>query len=108
MDIFRADLHCHTTCSDGSKTPAEIIALAKELGLSAISITDHDSIEAYATASILCEKANIVLLPGAEFSANQAGDSVHILGYGFDIESRAITRLCERHTDRRKMRNYSI
>ncbi|MEI8366436.1 MAG: PHP domain-containing protein [Parachlamydiaceae bacterium] len=105
MNTFRADLHCHSTCSDGSKTPEQIIQLAKESGLSALSITDHDSIDAYTTAVEYAKKEGITLLPGVEFSATLEGHSVHILGYGFSLDSRSIADLCTRHADRREKRN---
>jgi len=105
MNDFRADLHCHTTCSDGSETPTQVIQLAKKLGLTGLSITDHDSIEAYATAIPLCIQENIALLIGAEFSATHNGHSVHILGYGFDLKNNSIAELISRHTQRRENRN---
>jgi 3',5'-nucleoside bisphosphate phosphatase len=47
MADFRADLHCHSTCSDGTETPERLVQLAVEAGLQGLSITDHDSIDAY-------------------------------------------------------------
>lgn len=108
MNVFRADLHCHTTCSDGTKTPEQIVMLAKELGLSALSITDHDSIEAYSAAVPIAKEQGITLLPGVEFSSTLEGDSVHILGYGISLNSPAITALCIRHATRRQKRNSAM
>lgn len=108
MNSFRADLHCHTTCSDGSLSPTEIIHLAKQIGLSALSITDHDSIEAYKTAIPLCSKLGIQLLIGAEFSTVLNGTSIHVLGYGFQLEHPSILLLCAKHTERRHNRNLAI
>ena len=45
--MYRADLHCHSTCSDGTSTPIELLELAKEKELSALAITDHDTLNAY-------------------------------------------------------------
>ncbi|HEV8052138.1 MAG TPA: PHP domain-containing protein, partial [Parachlamydiaceae bacterium] len=108
MNEFRADLHCHTTCSDGSETPAQIIQLAKQAGLSGLSITDHDTIDAYETAIPLAKEAEITLLPGIEFSTVLNQISVHILGYGFDVDNEDIRNLCSKHTERRMNRNLGV
>jgi predicted metal-dependent phosphoesterase TrpH len=108
MNTFRADLHCHTTCSDGSLTPEQIVTLAKEIGLSALSITDHDTVDAYTTALPLSEKLGLVLLPGVEFSAVWEQESVHILGYGFTLQDPSIQTFCDAHAKRRLDRNMAI
>jgi predicted metal-dependent phosphoesterase TrpH len=108
MNPFRADLHCHSTCSDGSLTPVEIVQLAKQIGLSALSITDHDTVEAYKTATAAAKEAGITLLTGVEFSATLNDVSVHILGYGFSPEEPIIRALCQQHTERRHDRNRQI
>lgn len=108
MNDFRADLHCHSTCSDGSETPEQIIRLAKQSGLSALSITDHDTIDAYETAIPLAQKVGIELISGVEFSTVLNKISVHILGYGFKIDDPAITELCAKHTQRRMNRNLAV
>lgn len=108
MTTFRADLHCHSTFSDGSLTPLEIIQLAKEIGLSALSITDHDTVEAYKTAIPAAKEAGIILLSGIEFSATLTSVSVHILGYGFSPDDPSIQSLCNQHAERRYYRNKEI
>jgi predicted metal-dependent phosphoesterase TrpH len=108
MNNFYADLHCHTTCSDGSKTPAEIVQLAKEIGLSGLAITDHDSIAAYKYAVAAAITNNIKLITGVEFSTVHKGTSIHILGYAFSPESALIQEFCDKHTLRRTGRNLSI
>lgn len=105
---FRADLHCHSTCSDGTKTPDQLIAMAKEIGLQGLSITDHDSAESYKDAISMAKKAEITLLTGIELSAHLKDKSVHILGYGFDLNSQSINELCLWHTKRRKDRNVKM
>lgn len=102
---FRADLHCHSTCSDGTLTPVELVRLAVDRGLSALSITDHDTVEAYRTAIPEAAKVGIELLVGAEFSAVFEKQTVHVLGYGFSEESDVIKAFCLRHHERRKERN---
>lgn len=108
MKQFRADLHCHTSCSDGTLTPEEIVHLAKEIGLSGLSITDHDTLDAYAIAAPLCAELGIKLLPGVEFSTMFEGINIHILGYGFDPNNQEIADFCLAHLKRRQVRNKAI
>lgn len=82
---YRADLHSHTICSDGTLSPTEILYLAKESRLSALSITDHDTLDAYTDETLaLAKKLDIDLFPGVELSAHLAKVSLHILGYGMN------------------------
>ncbi len=107
--MFKADMHCHSTCSDGSFTPAELIAHAKEKGLSAIAITDHDTISAYHLSNYrIAEELGIILCPGVEFSCSYRSRSIHILGYGFERSNSALAEFCNQHAQRRKVRNLRI
>ncbi|NGX61152.1 MAG: 5'-3' exoribonuclease [Chlamydiae bacterium] len=106
--MFRADLHCHSTFSDGTDTPEGLIDQAIEIGLSGLSITDHDTLAAYSRAIIHAKKRNFPLLPGIEFSAMLKKEPVHILGYGFLLESESIAHLIETHKRRREERNRLI
>lgn len=82
------DLHLHTTSSDGSDEPKELLAKAQKANLKYISITDHDSIDAYKKLKavdihrIFSEK----IIPGCEFSAVHANTPIEILGYGLDLD----------------------
>lgn len=105
---FRADLHCHTTCSDGSLTPIEIVNLAMQVGLKGLAITDHDSIQSYAQALPEAEKIGLEMISGIEFSAMHHASSVHILGYSFSVGHPAITEFCLKHQQRRESRNQAI
>jgi 3',5'-nucleoside bisphosphate phosphatase len=105
---FRADLHCHTTCSDGSYSPQEIVKLAVETGLSGLSITDHDSIEAYQTAVPIAKELNLPLISGIEFSSMHKNVSVHVLAYSFSLSSPLIHSFCAKHHQRRLNRNQAI
>ncbi len=82
-----ADLHLHTTYSDGVDTPEEVVEKAARAGLSVISITDHDNVEAFPRSAAAAAKAGITLLPGIEMSAAFDGIEVHILGFLFDREN---------------------
>ena len=106
--MFRADLHCHSTCSDGSLTPEELVMQAKAIGLSGLSITDHDTITAYQTAVEAARKAGLLLGSGVEFSCGHKGMNVHILGYDFELHNAGFNAFCERHRTRRKERNRAI
>lgn len=106
--MFRADLHCHSLFSDGIFTPEQLIAKAKQIGLSGLSITDHDCIDAYAAASKAAKEMQILLGSGAEFSCAYKDLNVHILAYDFDIHNAIIKEFCEKHRQRRKERNHVI
>jgi predicted metal-dependent phosphoesterase TrpH len=108
MIEFRADLHCHTTCSDGTTTPEDIIKLAHTKGLSGLSITDHDTIEAYKTAMPAAKTYQIDLISGVEFSALHRETSVHILAYSFPLNSPLIEEFCLKHHQQREQRNHEI
>jgi len=106
--MFQADLHCHTSCSDGTFSPIDLVALAKEIGLSGLSITDHDTIEAYETAITAAREKGILLGSGIEFSCSLDGFSIHLLGYDYSLDHSEIKTLCQRHQERREKRNRSI
>jgi predicted metal-dependent phosphoesterase TrpH len=108
MTEFRADLHCHSTCSDGTMTPKELVRYAKEVGLDGLSITDHDSINAYESAIPLAEEIGLRMVSGVEFSSTLSGVSVHVLGYSFSLDHPAIANLCRLHEQRRLERNRAI
>ena len=90
--MYKADLHLHTTASDGSDTPSELIGLAAARGLDVISITDHDTLVGSAEA-IKHNSDGVKVVTGIEFSCHcyGAGDfDCHILGYGFNPEREEI------------------
>lgn len=105
---WRADLHCHTTCSDGSFTPEELIHHAKAIGLSGLSITDHDTFTAYDIALKLAAEQDLPMIIGAEFSTVFNDTSIHVLAYSFYIQHPLINALCQRHITRREERNQGI
>ena len=106
--IYRADLHCHTSFSDGTSTPFELLRLAKQEGLSGICITDHDTFGAY-TPNLFVEakKIGIDLFVGVEFSTSFEKKCVHVLGYGVDLNDD-MRDLCQMLDQSRKERNQSI
>lgn len=106
--MFKADLHCHTTFSDGTLTPQELMQLAKNVGLSALSITDHDTLGAYAQAPQEAKKLGLILGTGVELSCQFKDASIHILGYDYSLESEELRTFCEKHHRRRELRNQKI
>ncbi len=78
------DLHVHTTASDGTLRPAEVVRLAKKLGLQAISITDHDTLDGLDEAIEAGDAVGVEIIPGIELSAAYRDGTIHILGYYVD------------------------
>ena len=85
-----ADLHNHTTFSDGVYTPEKIIAQALVSGITALAITDHDNIQAYdrAARAVHSRHLELELIRGVEIDTDYKGKDVHVLGYHFDPENR--------------------
>jgi predicted metal-dependent phosphoesterase TrpH len=104
----RADLHTHTTASDGKLSPPGLVEKAHLRGLAALSITDHDTLAAYPTATLAAERYGIELIPGVELSANVRGGDVHLLGYGFDLADPALRAHLARYREERLDRAHEI
>lgn len=82
--------------------------MAKNKGLSALSITDHDNVDSYSTAYPEAEKRGFPLLSGVEFSSAHKRESIHILAYAFSLFDPEIKKLCERQSEIRRKRNEAI
>jgi hypothetical protein len=109
MSDFRADLHCHSFYSDGEDAPFDLLAKAKAAQLSGLSITDHDTVEAYSPELFdEAKRLGIRLLAGIEVSSELYGASVHILGYGFDLNHPALHAFLKEMIERRRTRNLAI
>jgi 3',5'-nucleoside bisphosphate phosphatase len=80
---MRADLHSHSTASDGTCPPAEVMRRARAAGLDVIALTDHDTLAGHEEARRALPRG-LTLLPGMELSCRVEGHSVHLLGYLFD------------------------
>ena len=91
----KIDLHMHTTVSDGTDTPEEILANVKEAGIELFSVTDHDAVKAGPMIRDLLKEGDPLFLTGAEFSCKDEEGKYHILGYGFDPDSEAIRQLVD-------------
>ncbi len=93
---MRVDLHTHTTASDGSLAPADLVGAAASEGLDAIAITDHDSVEGVPAACAAARELPIDVIPGVELSAVHDGTDVHILGFFIDYRDPVLlARLSE-------------
>ena len=89
---MRADLHIHTTASDGIFPPEAIVAMAKESALDVIAVTDHDTTSGIDAAKKAAAKMQITFVPGVEISAG--GDlEIHVLGYGINPEASVLKEL---------------
>ncbi len=85
------DLHCHSTASDGSLTPTELIQRAKLKGVTTLALTDHDTINGQAEAANAAVHNNITLIPGIEISTTWENKCFHIVGLNIDIHNSILT-----------------
>jgi 3',5'-nucleoside bisphosphate phosphatase len=103
------DLHCHSTASDGTLSPTDVVRLAKENNLSALSLTDHDTIGGLAEAADEAQRLGIDFLPGIEISCEYPHPgTMHLLGYGVDTNSPALQNLTRQLLEGRDNRNPKI
>src|ERR671911_1314473 len=76
--VVRIDLHTHSTASDGTDTPAELVRNAREAGLDVVALTDHDTVSGY-EAALRALPSGLTLVTGAELSCRLGGISLHML-----------------------------
>jgi predicted metal-dependent phosphoesterase TrpH len=100
----RIDLHTHSNRSDGTDTPAELVAGARRAGLDVVALTDHDATTGWAEAQTAADEHGVVLVPGIEISTTFHGESVHLLGYAFDPRHPGLVAELERVLDGRDQR----
>ncbi len=100
---MKADLHIHTTASDGRLSPLEIVQLAVRLELDVIAITDHDSIEGIAPA-LAAAPSSLTVIPGVEINTDVSHGEVHILGYFIDYTAPELCATLEKMRNSRKER----
>ena len=104
----RIDLHCHTTCSDGTDSPKELVRRAKEIGLRAVAITDHDTFRGHLDGMIAGIEYGVEFVPGVELSSMFMGEHIHLLAYYADEHSRPLCELMERAVYERAARNETM
>ncbi len=90
-NILNADLHCHSVISDGTLTPEALAERAKTNGVELWALTDHDEIGGVGRAAAAAKAQGLNYLTGAEISVTFAGETVHIVGLGFDADNAALT-----------------
>jgi 3',5'-nucleoside bisphosphate phosphatase len=99
---MRADLHVHSSASDGTDPPAEVMRRAARAGLDVVALTDHDTVAGHAEA--LRAAGPVTLLPGMELSCRLDGRSAHLLAYLFDPDQPELAAELERIRDDRVLR----
>ena len=87
---MRIDPHTHSACSDGTDTPAELMAAAARVGLDVVGLTDHDTTTGWAEAAAAVPATGVTLLRGTEISCAADGVTLHLLAYLFDPEDAAL------------------
>src|SRR2546430_17259004 len=92
---MRIDLHVHSTASDGTEPPAEVMRRARQAGLDVVALTDHDTAAGLAEAGGALP-AGLTLVPGIELSCLVESHSVHLLGYLFDPAEPRLPAECAR------------
>lgn len=99
MDVI--DLHVHSTASDGTLTPSEVVCLAKKMNLKAMALTDHDTVSGIKEALHTAKEYDIELIPGIEISCSYENKEIHIVGLWVDYENMAfLNRLHEMQVTR--------
>ena len=106
--MSRLDLHLHTTHSDGSLTPTEVLTLAQQAGVTALAITDHDITSGIPEAIAAGRHLGIEIVPGVEISSRQGDTEFHILGYCLDWQDARLNERLAALRDSRHRRNPQI
>ena len=102
------DLHVHSTYSDGTFSPAELVDHAVQKGLTAFALTDHDTISGIRTAQTAASKHNLEIIPGIEFSTAYKGKDIHILGLDIDCQNIRFLDAVEELREEREHRNQKM
>jgi predicted metal-dependent phosphoesterase TrpH len=87
------DLHLHTTASDGQCAPADLVARARDAGITVLAVTDHDTMAGVSEAAAHAARLGLGFVPGIEMTAVHDGHDVHVLGYWVDSDSPALAAL---------------
>ena len=101
------DLHVHTTASDGTFTPSDVVLLAKKAGLAAMAITDHDTVGGIEEAVNKAKEENLELIPGIEFSVGNT-ENIHIIGLYIDHKNQQLVDVVDVMKKYRYERNRNL
>lgn len=99
------DLHVHSNKSDGTLTPSEVAHAAHAAGLSAIALTDHDTVEGVKECAEAGEALDLQVIPGIELSADFHGKEIHILGLNLDLSNPILEATLKSFVEARETRN---
>ncbi len=102
--LSRVDLHSHSTASDGSLTPEQLVARAANLGIEVLAITDHDTTEGLPAALAEAQRWGITVVPGVELSTVSGREEIHLLGYFVNLDNRELQGLLARMQQARRER----
>ncbi|MEP7192988.1 MAG: PHP domain-containing protein [Actinomycetota bacterium] len=105
---MRIDLHAHSTASDGTQSPAEVVGSAAEAGLDVVALTDHDTTSGWGEAALAATHLGIALVRGIEISCQHRGISIHLLGYLQDPEAPGLLAELEQSRQSRGTRAQRI
>ncbi len=109
MNLNYVDLHVHSTCSDGYYTPEEVVRLAREAGLVALALADHDNIDGIERAQRAGAEMGVEVIAAVELSTQWCEYSdMHLLGYGFDYRNPHLLRALDDFQVFRRTRNLRI
>jgi len=103
-----ADLHLHTTFSDGTLSPSEMVKKAASRGIGLISVCDHNTVDAYSWLASTCSENGMRLLTGVEIDCIMGSRHIHLLGYGFDLNDPALLALLEECRQKRQYHNDTV
>jgi predicted metal-dependent phosphoesterase TrpH len=98
---MRIDLHTHSSFSDGTDTPSELVGKARAVGLDVVGLTDHDTFDGLGEAVAVGERLGVHVVRGMELSCSRRGSSVHVLAYGADAAGPALAAEMARVRDGR-------
>ena len=108
MPYDLADLHVHTYCSDGLRTPTEAVEEARDAGVRILGLTDHDSVAGIAEATRVGDDLGVQLVAGTELSAHANGREIHLLAYFVDWRSQTLSDYLAMFRERRHARGVAI
>ncbi len=100
----KIDLHCHSSCSDGSLSPEDLLARASEKGVRCLALTDHDTIAGQQSAIDAAMQYNINMVTGIELSCVWSNYTIHVLGLNFSLENGVMADVEKRQTSARMER----
>jgi predicted metal-dependent phosphoesterase TrpH len=104
----RADLHVHTTHSDGTYTPAQVVELARRSGLAAVAVTDHDTLDGVPPARAAATGSGVEVVSGVEISAEYRDRELHLLGYFVRLDDAPLLAALRRLREGRAVRFWDM